>query len=132
MVQAMQVAAQFSIGNPLVNQEAFLNKMYHGLFGKFMSDDDIEGMLTTTQPVMGPDGQPLDPALTQGNAAMTPGAQQFIQGGEGTPQSGGSSFSKRTQSGKQGGGGADSQSNNIKRTRASQPSTTLNASSRPR
>lgn len=132
MVQAMQVAAQFSIGNPLVNQEAFLNKMYHGLFGKFMSDDDIEGMLTTTQPVMGPDGQPLDPALTQGNAAMTPGAQQFIQGGEGAPQSGGSSFSKRTQSGKQGGGGADSQSNNIKRTRASQPSTTLNANSRPR
>lgn len=132
MVQAMQVAAQFSIGNPLVNQQAFLNKMFHGLFGKFMTDDDIEEMLTAAQPVMGPDGQPLDPALTQGDAAMTPGAQQFIQGGEGAPQSGGSSFSKRTQSGKQGGGGADSQSNNIKRTRASQPSTTLNASSRPR
>lgn len=133
MVQAMQVAAQFSIGNPLVNQEMFLNKMYHGLFGRFMSDDDIEAMLNVAQPVMGPDGQPLDPALTQGDAAMTPGASQFIQGGEGgAPRSGGSSFSKRTQSGQQGGGGADSQSNNIKRTRATQPSTALQASSRPR
>ena len=133
MVQAMQVAAQFSIGNPLVNQQAFLNKMFHGLFGKFMTDDDIEEMLTAAQPVMGPDGQPLDPALTQGDAAMTPGASQFIQGGEGgAPRSGGSSFSKRTQSGQQGGGGADSQSNNIKRTRATQPSTALQASSRPR
>lgn len=131
LVQAMQVAAQFSIGNPLVNQEAFLSKMYHGLFGKFMTDDDIEELLATQQPVMGPDGQPVDPSLTQGDAAMTPGAEEYMAG-EGESSGGGTSFSKRTQSGKQGGGGADSQSNNIKRTRSSQPSTTLNASSRPR
>lgn len=133
LVQAMQVAAQFSIGNPLVNQKAFLNKMYHGLFGKYMTDDDIEEMLNAEQPVMGPDGQPLDPSLTQGDAAMTPGAESFLSGEEGGGGSGGgNSFSKRTQSGRQGGGGADSQSNNIRRTRSSQPSTTLDASSRPR
>ena len=132
LAQAMQVAAQFSLGNPLVNQQEFLRKMYKTLFNKFMTDDDIEELLTVqTPPMMGPDGQPVDPSLTQGDAQMTPGAIDHIQGG-GQPQGGGNSFAKRTQSGQQGGGGADTGSNNIRRTRATQPSTVLPASSRPR
>lgn len=132
LAQAMQIASQFSIGNPLVNQEAFMRQQYKVLFGKFMSDDDIEELLTVAAPpVMGPDGQPLDPALTQGEAEMTPGATEFIAG-EGQGQGGGDSFAKRTQSGQQRGGGADTGSGNIRRTRAAQPSTTLQASSRPR
>lgn len=132
LAQSMQVASQFSLGNPIVNQREFLGKMYHTLFGKHMSDDDIEAMLTVeTPPMMGPDGQPLDPALTQSDAQITPGAKQFLAG-EGQSRGGGTSQGKRQQTGKQGGGGADSSSNNTRRPRANQPSTTLSASSRPR
>lgn len=133
--QAMQVAAQFSLGNPLVNQEAFLRQQYKVLFGKFLSDDDIEEMLTAPQPVMGPDGQAVDPSLTQANTVMTPGAQALMSGGSDevpTSQPSSRSARLRQQSGTQGGGGADTSQNNIRRIRADQPSTTLHASSRPR
>ena len=131
--QAMQVAAQFSLGNPLVNQEAFLRQQYKVLFGKFLSDDDIEEMLTAPQPVMGPDGQPVDPSLTQSDTVMTPGAMALMSGdGGGSPSGQLSPARLRQQSGTQGGGGADTSQNNIRRIRADQPSTTLHASSRPR
>ena len=133
--QAMQVAAQFSLGNPLVNQEAFLRQQYKVLFGKFLSDDDIEEMLTAPQPVMGPDGQAVDPSLTQSDTVMTPGAQALMSGGSDevpTSQPSSRSARLRQQSGTQGGGGADTSQNNIRRIRADQPSTTLHASSRPR
>ena len=131
--QAMQVAAQFSLGNPLVNQEAFLRQQYKVLFGKFLSDDDIEEMLTAPQPVMGPDGQPVDPSLTQADTVMTPGAMALMSGdGGGSPSGQLSPARLRQQSGTQGGGGADTSQNNIRRIRADQPSTTLHASSRPR
>lgn len=132
LTQSMQVAAQFSLQNPLVNQREFLGRMYKTLFAKHLTDDDIEAMLTVeAAPMMGPDGQPIDPALTQSNAEMSPGASEYLAG-EGQRGGGGDSSSKRRQSGSQGGGGADSNSNNIRRTRADQPSTTLDASSRPR
>lgn len=133
--QAMQVAAQFSLGNPLVNQEAFLRQQYKVLFGKFLSDDDIEEMLTVPQPVMGPDGQAVDPSLTQADTVMTPGAQALMSGSINdvpTSQPSSRSARLRQQSGTQGGGGADTSQNNIRRIRADQPSTTLHASSRPR
>ena len=132
LTQSMQVAAQFSLQNPLVNQREFLERMYKTLFAKHLTDDDIEAMLTVqAAPMMGPDGQPIDPALTQSNAEMSPGASEYLAG-EGQRGGGGDSSSKRRQSGSQGGGGADSNSNNIRRTRADQPSTTLDASSRAR
>lgn len=132
LTQAMQVAAQFSLQNPLVNQQAFLQRMYKTLFSKHMTDDDIEEMLTVpAAPVMGPDGQPIDPALTQSDTEMTPGATEYLAG-EGQRGGAGDSSYKRRQSGQQGGGGADSSSNNIRRTRESQPSTVLDASSRAR
>ena len=133
LTQAFQVAAQFSLNNPLVNQQAFLQNMYKGLFSKYMSDDDIEEMLTpAAPPMMGPDGQAVDPALVQGNATMTPGATEALQGGGQAGSFGNTARGRATQTGKQGGGGADSSSNNIRRIRATQPSTTLRASSRPR
>ena len=132
--QAMQVAAQFSIGNPLVNQPAFMSNMYKTLFSKHLSEDDIEEMLTPqAPPIMGPDGQAVDPNLTQGNAQVTPTAAAALRGeGDMAGTGGGDSFAKRTQTGGQGGGGADSGSNNIRRTRSAQPSTAMSASSRPR
>lgn len=129
LTQAMQIAAQFSLNNPLVNQQAFLRRMYKTLFSEHMTDDDIEEILTVPQPVMGPDGQAVDPALTQGNAVMTPGAEQAMTG-EGFASFGATGRGRATQTGYQGGGGADSQNNNIRRARAAQPSTTLNATSR--
>lgn len=122
--QAMQTAAQFSLQNPLVNQEAFLRNMYKTLFSKYMTEDDINEMLTVPQPMMGPDGQPVDPSLVQSGASLAPGAEEYLLGG-GSPQGGGDSFNKRAQTGNQGGGGANSNDNNIRRVRSEQASTRL-------
>lgn len=138
LVQQMQVAAQFSLNNPLINQEAFLRKFYEVLFSCYpgMTKDDINEILTPpAPPVMGPDGQAIDPAMTQGNATVMPEAAARLRGE--LPSEGGTSFGntergRATQTGRQGGGGADSSSNNIRRTRSSQPSTALPASARPR
>lgn len=132
LTQAMQIAAQFSINNPLVNQQEFLRRMYTTLFSEHLTEDDIEKMLQAAPPVMGPDGQAIDPALTQGNALMTPGASAAMQGQGEMASFGNTTRGRATQTGQQGGGGADSQSNNIRRSRAAQPSTRLNASSKPR
>ena len=133
LAQSMQVAAQFSLNNPLVNQQAFLRRMYEALFPN-MSKEDVQELLTTPQPIMGPDGQAMDPALAQSNPLVTPNAAAMLRG-EADEQ--GRNFNdtprgRATQSGKQGGGGADSQSNNIRRTRSTQPSTVLPASASPR
>lgn len=131
VAQQMQVAAQFSLGNPLVNQAVFLRRMYEALFPD-MPKDDIEEFLATQAPIMGPDGQAVDPNLVQGDAQVTPEAAARLKGEIPTDPKATTDQRRRTQSGNQGGGGADSSSNNIRRTRANQPSTTLDASSRPR
>lgn len=122
--QAMQTAAQFSLQNPLVNQKAFLRNMYKTLFSKYMTEDDINEMLTVPQPMMGPDGQPVDPSLVQSGASLAPGAEEYLLGA-GASQGGGGSFNKRAQTGSQGGGGANSNDNNIRRVRSEQASTRL-------
>lgn len=133
LAQSMQVAAQFSLGNPLVNQEAFLRNMYNTLFSKFLSKDDIMEMLAPpAPPMMGPDGQPVDPSLVQSDATLTPGANELMTNPEATRSGGGDSAAKRSQSGKQGSGGADTSSSNTKRPRSNQPSGKLSASSSPR
>lgn len=133
MVQNMQVASQFSLNNPLVNQQNFLRKFYRALFVDF-SDDDIEELLQVPQPIMGPDGQAIDPALQQGNAMVTPEAAARMRGE--IPSDGksfnGTARGRATQSGTQGGGGADTAGANIRRVRSAQPSTTLSASSKPK
>lgn len=133
LAQQMQSAAQFSLNNPLVNQQAFLRKFYKVLFTEF-SDDDIEELLQVPQPIMGPDGQAVDPSLQQGNAMVTPEAAARLRGE--IPSDGkaftGTARGRATQSGTQGGGGADTAGANLRRVRAKQASTTLDASSRPR
>lgn len=122
LTQSLQVAAGFSINNPLVNQASFLKNMYKALFGKYMSDDDIEEMLTPPAPaVMGPDGNPVDPSLVQSNADVTPTAAAALRG-EGE-------FAGKGSSGR-GGNGANTTQNNTQRPRQNQPSTVLPASSR--
>jgi len=132
--QQMQMAAQFSLNNPLVNQQAFLRRFYEVLFTD-MSEDDINELLQVPQPIMGPDGQAVDPALQQGDAVVTPEAAARLRGE--LPAEGQGSFNntargRATQSGTQGGGGADTNGANIRRIRSKQASTTLDASSRPR
>jgi hypothetical protein len=134
LAQQMQAAAQFSLNNPLVNQQEFLRKFYRVLFTEF-SDDDIEELLKVPQPIMGPDGQAIDPSLQQGDALVAPEAAARLRGE--LPAEGQRSFNdtargRATQSGTQGGGGADTAGANIRRIRAKQASTTLDASSRPR
>lgn len=132
--QALQVAAPFSLNNPLINQSAFMRKMYEALFPK-MSKEDLQELLTPpAPPIMGPDGQAIDPAMVQGNAQMTPQATAMMRGeGEGQMTSfGNTSRGRATQSGNQGGGGQSSGENNTRRARADQPSTVLSADSRPR
>ncbi len=133
LAQAMQVAAQFSLNNPLVNQQAFLRKMYSVLFAEHMSEDEINEILAPpAPPMMGGDGQAIDPALTQGDAQVTPAGRETLTGEGEQGSFNNTTRGRRTQTGNQGGGGADSGSNNIRRTRSRQPSTVLNASSKAR
>ena len=131
MAQSMQVAAQFSLNNPLVNQAAFLRKMYEALFPDMPKDDINELLAPPAPPMMGGDGQAVDPALAQGNALVTPGGREAMLEGGGNSM-GNTARGRATQTGSQGGGGADSNSANIRRTgSSSQPSTRLEASSQP-
>lgn len=135
--QAMQVASQIAINNPLVNQKEFLRDFFETLFPD-KPKDRINDYLNVPQPIMGPDGQAMDPSLAQSNPMVTPQAAAALRGE--TPDDapvrpnrfGGTVRGKATQSGNQGGGGADSSPANVRRTRAAQPSTRLAASSQPR
>lgn len=135
VAQQMQVALQFSLNNPIVNQKELLREAYTALFPK-MPKDRIDELLNVPAPVMGPDGQAMDPAMTQNpGTVVTPDAAANIRGeGGGTPPASfaGTARGRATQTGKQGGGGADSSAANVRRTRASQPSTRLTATSNPR
>jgi hypothetical protein len=132
--QAMQVAAQFSINNPIVNQKAFLRRQYTVLFPD-MAKDDIEELLTPpAPPMMGPDGAPIDAALAQDpNTLVTPNASAAIRGEDIQAPTRPNRFTGRPNSptGQQGGGGADTSPRNQRRPRANQPSTRLSASSTP-
>ncbi len=134
VAQQVQAASAFSLNNPLVNQQAFLRRAYKSIFTE-MSDDEIEELLTVPQPIMGPDGQAVDPTLAQGNALVMPEAAARMRGE--LPAEGQRSFNdtargRATQTGTQGGGGANTASANVKRARADHPSTALKASSRPK
>ena len=121
----LQAVMQFGLNNPLVNQQALLRQAFKHMLDD-LSDDDIEEMLTVEQPIMGPDGQAIDPSLQQGDALMTPGAAEMMAGMGGEQRSfNDTTRGRMTQSGRQGGGGADSGSNNIRRIRQNQPSEAL-------
>lgn len=121
LTASLQTAAGFSINNPLVNQPEFLRRMYTALFPK-MSKDDIEELLTPpAPPVMGPDGNPIDPSMVQGDAVLTPGANALIRGEAEQPND--------RATGRP--GGANTNAANMRRPRQNQPSGVLPATSRP-
>ena len=125
MAQATQVMAQFGMNNPLVNQEALLRKIFTSLLPDAPKDDIDELLSPPTPPVMGGDGQAVDPTLTQNpNTQVMPGGQDALVNGGGS-SFGNTSRGRATQNGSQGGGGAGTAVGNNPRPRAAQPSTTL-------
>jgi len=130
MAQAVQVAAQFGMNNPMVNQEALLRKIFVAIFPD-APKDDIDELLTPPAPALvGADGQAVDPALTQGGALVTPGGAEAITEGGGE-SFGNTSRGRATQTGSQGGGGKGSAQGNNPRQRASQTGTKLKTSVTP-
>jgi hypothetical protein len=124
MAQAVQTVAQFGINNPLVNQEVLLRKIFESLLPD-APKDDIDALLTPPAPPMvGGDGQAVDPSLTQGNALVTPGGAEAILNGGGASM-GNTARGRATQTGSQGGGGKGVSQGNNPRARADQPSTKL-------
>lgn len=130
MAQAVQVAAQFGMNNPMVNQEALLRKIFTSIFPD-SPKDDIDELLTPPAPALvGGDGQAVDPALVQGGAAVTPGGAEAILNGGGE-SFGNTSRGRATQTGSQGGGGKGSAQGNNPRARANQTGTKLKTSVTP-
>lgn len=124
MAQATQVIAQFGMNNPLVNQEVLLRKIFESLLPD-APKDDIDALLTPPAPPMiGGDGQAVDPALTQGHALVAPGGAEVILNGGGE-SFGNTSRGRATQTGQQGGGGSGVSQGNNPRLRASQAGTKL-------
>ena len=124
MAQATQVLAQFGMNNPLVNQKALLRKIFESLLPD-SPKDDIDTLLTPTAPPMvGGDGQAVDPSLTQGDAVLTPGGADAVLNGGGESM-GNTTRGRATQTGSQGGGGAGSSQGNNPRLRANNASTEL-------
>lgn len=131
MAQAVQVAAQFGMNNPIVNQEALMRKIFVSIFPDSPKDDIDELLTPPAPPVMGGDGQAVDPTLTQNpNTAVMPGGQEALVNGGGE-SFGNTSRGRATQTGTQGGGGKGSGQGNNPRARASQTGTKLKTSVTP-
>lgn len=131
MASAVQVVAQFGMNNPLVNQEVLLRKIFESLLPD-VPKDDIDALLTPPAPPMiGGDGQAVDPSLTQGNALVTPGGREAILNGGGG-SFGNTARGRSTQTGSQGGGGSGSSQGNNPRAKTAQTGTTKQTSVQPR
>lgn len=131
MAQAVQVAAQFGMNNPMVNQEALLRKIFVSIFPDSPKDDIDELLTPPAPPVIGGDGQAVDPSLTQNpdTAVMPGGAEALVNGGG--ESFGNTSRGRATQTGNQGGGGRGSAQGNNPRARANQTGTKLKTSVTP-
>lgn len=130
MAQAVQVAAQFGMNNPMVNQAALLRKVFTSIFPD-APKDDIDELLTPPAPALvGADGQAVDPALVQGGAAVTPGGVDAIMNG-GTGSFGDTARGRATQTGLQGGGGRGTAQGNNPRVRANQTGTKMKTNVTP-
>lgn len=130
MAQAVQVAAQFGMNNPMVNQEALLRKVFTSIFPDAPSDD-IDELLTPPAPALvGADGQAVDPALVQGGAAVTPGGVEAIMNG-GAGSFGNTARGRAIQNGLQGGGGLGTAQGNNPRVRANQTGTKMKTNVTP-
>lgn len=130
MAQAVQVAAQFGMNNPLVNQEVLLRKIFTSIFPDSPTDEIDELLTPPAPPVVGADGQAVDPSLVQGGALVTPGGAEAIVNGGGE-SFGNTARGRATQTGNQGGGGKGSAQGNNPRVRADQTGTKLKTSVTP-
>jgi hypothetical protein len=131
MAQAVQVAAQFGMNNPMVNQEALLRKIFVAIFPDAPKDDIDELLTPPAPPVMGGDGTAVDPSLTQNpDTAVMPGGREALVNGGGE-SFGNTSRGRATQSGTQGGGGKGTGQGNNPRTRAAQTGTKMKTSVTP-
>ena len=131
MAQAVQVAAQFGMNNPMVNQEALLRKIFTSIFPDAPKDDIDELLTPPAPPVIGGDGQAVDPSLTQNpDTQVMPGGQEALINGGGE-SFGNTSRGRATQTGAQGGGGKGTGQGNNPRTRAAQTGTKLKTSVTP-
>jgi hypothetical protein len=131
MAQAVQVAAQFGMNNPMVNQEALLRKIFVAIFPDAPKDDIDELLTPPAPPVIGGDGQAVDPSLTQNpDTQVMPGGQEALVNGGGE-SFGNTSRGRATQTGSQGGGGKGSAQGNNPRARAAQTGTKMKTSVTP-
>ncbi len=138
MAQSISAVLQFGLNNPLVNQTELLRQAFKNMLD--IPKDELEQLLTPpAPPVMGPDGQAVDPTLTQGNAQMTPGATAAMTtdpnaqpAGNGYRRFSDTTRGRASQTGTQGGGGAGTSPGNGSAPKRNQPSTVLPASSRPK
>ena len=130
MAQAVQVIAQFGMNNPLVNQEALLRKIFTSLLPDAPKDDIDELLTPPAPPIMGGDGQAVDPSMVQGNAMVMPGGREAMINGGGESM-GNTARGRATQTGSQGGGGKGSAQGNNPRARANQTGTKMKTSVTP-
>lgn len=131
MAQATQVIAQFGMNNPLVNQEALLRKIFTSLLPDAPKDDIDELLTPPAPPMMGGDGQAVDPAMTQNpNTQVMPGGKEALINGGGQSM-GNTARGRATQTGSQGGGGKGSSQGNNPRARADQAGTKMKTSVTP-
>lgn len=131
MAQAVQVIAQFGMNNPLVNQEALLRKIFTSLLPDAPKDDIDELLTPPAPPMMGGDGQAVDPSMTQNpNTQVMPGGKEALINGGGESM-GNTARGRATQTGSQGGGGKGSSQGNNPRARANQTGTKMKTSVTP-
>ena len=130
MAQATQVIAQFGMNNPLVNQEALLRKIFTSLLPDAPKDDIDELLTPPAPPIMGGDGQAVDPSMVQGNAMVMPGGREAMINGGGESM-GNTARGRATQTGSQGGGGKGSAQGNNPRARADQTGTKMKTNVTP-
>ena len=130
MASAVQVVAQYGMNNPLVNQEALLRKIFTSLLPDTPKDDIDELLTPPMPPIMGGDGQAVDPSMVQGNAMVMPGGREALVNGGGASM-GSTARGKATQTGSQGGGGKGASSGNNPRIKAAQSGTKLKTSVTP-
>lgn len=129
MASSVQVVAQFGMNNPLVNQEVLLRKIFESLLPDAPKDDIDQLLSPPAPPIMGGDGQAIDPALVQGDAAVMPGGlEAMINGGS---SFGNTSRGRATQTGSQGGGGSGTGQGNNPRAKTAQTGTTKQTSVNP-
>lgn len=131
MAQATQVIAQFGMNNPLVNQEALLRKIFTSLLPDAPKDDIDELLTPPAPPMMGGDGQAVDPSMTQNpNTQVMPGGREALVNGGGESM-GNTARGRATQTGSQGGGGKGSSQGNNPRARADQTGTKMKTNVTP-